>query len=232
MACTWVCIVKQRMSCLYVWKLKLQVLFQKRNWNFAFEHLWHDFELLNLLFKIASHNSWETTLKCFVTMPLWQFNNLGIILCHQSFLLHCLSLTCWKHISFLESIYFFSYGFENLEQLITSVNLNAAPRESLIVFIALMVSPSTNWRAWPWQCQIDPISFMHVATPVLAPSLLDAPSGPNLDLYASNNRVLPSDAKHLEKGLNRGWWNFWFSFFQNKINAHFGQYWKLPKFSR
>ena len=119
MACTWVCIVKQRMSCLYVWKLKLQVLFQKRNWNFAFafEHLWHDFELLNLLFKIASHNWWETTLKCFVTMPLWQFNNLGIILCHQSFLLHCLSLTCWKHIFFLESIYFFSYGFENLEHL-------------------------------------------------------------------------------------------------------------------
>ena len=47
------------------------------------------------------------------------------------------------HFFFGEYV-FFSYGFENLEHLITSVNLNAAPRESLIVFIALMVSPSTN----------------------------------------------------------------------------------------
>ena len=94
-------------------KLKLPVLFEKRNWNFAFafEHLWHDFELLNLLpFKIASRNSWETTVKCLVTMPLWQSNNLWIILCHQSFLLHCLSLTCWKLISFLESIFSYSFG--------------------------------------------------------------------------------------------------------------------------
>ena len=145
MACTWVCIVKQRMSCLYVWKLKLQVLFQKRNWNFAFafEHLWHDFELLNLLFKIASHNSWETTLKCFVTMPLWQFNNLGIILCHQSFLLHCLSLTCWKLLPLLGSILFFSCNFKNGEHLFTLVNSNAASREPLIIFDTSVVLLST-----------------------------------------------------------------------------------------
>ena len=31
-------------------------------------------------------------------------------------------------------------------------------------------------------CQMDPTSFMHIATPVLAPNVLDAPSGPNLDL--------------------------------------------------
>ena len=140
------------MSCLYVSKLKLLFVFQKRNWNFAFafEHLWHDFELLNLLFKIASHNWWETTLKCFVTMPLWQFNNLGIILCHQSFLLHCLSLTCWKLLPFLESIWFFSYDFKNIEHLITLVNSNAASREPLIIFIALMVSPSA--RDGDWLC--------------------------------------------------------------------------------
>ena len=29
---------------------------------------------------------------------------------------------------------------------------------------------------------MDSISFMHAATPVLAPTMLDAPSGPNLDL--------------------------------------------------
>ena len=185
------------MSCLYASKLKLPVVFQKRNWNFAFafEHLWLDFELLNLLFPLKLHPATLERqlnyLKCFVTMPLWQSNNLGIILCHQSFLLHCLSLTCWKLLPFLESIWFFSYDFKNIEHLITLVNSNAASREPLIIFIALMVSPSTNWRAWTMAiCQMDSISFMQAATPVLAPTMLDAPSCPNLDLFASNNRAL------------------------------------------
>ena len=38
----------------------------------------------------------------------------------------------------------FPYDFENTEHLITLVNSNAASREPLIIFIALMVSPSTN----------------------------------------------------------------------------------------
>ena len=129
-------------------KLKLPVLFEKRNWNFAFafEHLWHDFELLNLLpFKIASRNSWETTVKCLVTMPLWQSNNLWIILCHQSFLLHCLSLTCWKLISFLESI--FSYSFGNIKHFITLVNSNAASREALIIFMDVFILPRNFFTA-------------------------------------------------------------------------------------
>ena len=130
---------------------------KKRNWKFAFafEYLGLDFELLNLLFPLKLH---RTTLerqicylKCFATIPLWQSNNLVIILCHQSFLLHCLSLTCWKLLPFLESIWFFSYDFKNIEHLITLVNSNAASREPLIIFIALMVSPSTKWKAWPWQ---------------------------------------------------------------------------------
>ena len=74
-------------------------------------------------------------LKCFVTMLLWQSSNLDMILCHQSFLLHCLFLTCWKLLPFLENIWFFSYK-------------NTEP---LIIFIALMVSPSINWRECPWQ---------------------------------------------------------------------------------
>ena len=145
------------MSFLYASKLKLSVAFQKRNWNFAFafEHLWLDFELLNLLFPLKLHPATLERqlnyLKCFVTISLWQSNNLVIILCHQSFLLHCLSLTCWKLLPFLESILFFSYDFKNTEHLITLVNSNAALREPLIIFIALMVSPSINWRAWPWQ---------------------------------------------------------------------------------
>ena len=131
--------------------------FKNRNWNFAFafEHLWLDFESLNLLFPLSLHpvtlERQLNHLQCSVTMPLWQSNNLGIILCYQSFLLYCLSLTCWKLISFLESIWFFSCDFKKIEHLFTLVNSNPASRQSQIIFIALIVSLSTNWRAWPWQ---------------------------------------------------------------------------------
>ena len=43
---------------------------------------------------------------------------------------------------FLESILFFSHDFKNIEHLIILVNSNAAS-ESLIIFVALMVSLST-----------------------------------------------------------------------------------------
>ena len=75
-------------------------------------------------------------------------------------------------------------------------------------------------------CQLDSISFLHTATPVLVPTMLDAPSGPNLDFscvqqwgtapFCENYAKLYFDAKHLEKGLK---------------NSHFGRYWKLPNFS-
>ena len=53
-------------------------------------------------------------------------------------------------------------------------------------------------------------------------------------LFCENFAMFYFDAKHLEKGLDRKWWNFWSPFLQKekKKNAHFGQYWKLPKFSR
>ena len=74
-------------------------------------------------------------------------------------------------------------------------------------------------------------------------SMLDATSGPNLDLLCvqqsgaapicENYSMLYFDAKHLEKGLNRGRWSFWLPFFkEKKQNAHFGQFWKLPQFFR
>ena len=54
---------------------------------------------------------------------------------------------------------------------------------------------------------MDLILFMHAATPVLAPTMLDAPSGPNLDLlcihqssaasFCKNNANVYFDAKHL-----------------------------------
>ena len=58
---------------------------------------------------------------------------------------------------------------------------------------------------------MDSILFIHVTTPVIAPTMLDAP---NLDLlcvqqtgaalFCENYAKLYFDAKHLEKGLNRG----------------------------
>ena len=56
--------------------------------------------------------------------------------------------------------------------------------------------------------------------------------------FCENYAKLCCDAKHLEKGLNWGWLNFWclffffFFFFFPKKSALFGQYWTLHKFSR
>ena len=155
--CACVFIIKKKMNCLYTSKLKLSVVFQKRNWNFAFafEHLLLDLEHLNLLFFLkllaATLERQLNYLKCFVTIPLWQSNNLGMIFYYQSFLIYCLSLTCWKLFPFLENIWFFSYDFKNTEHSITLVNSNAASREPLIIFIDLLVSPSINWWTLPWQ---------------------------------------------------------------------------------
>ena len=74
--------------------------------------------------------------------------------------------------------------------------------------------------------------------------MLDAPSGPNLDLlcvqqlgaapFCENYAKLYFNSKHFEKGLNKGAEIFGSLFFKKKKkkNVHFGQYWKLPKFSR
>ena len=141
-----ICLKTKTLSCIPKNNLKLCIcVWASMAWLRALEII--------LLFKFASHNSWETAqlskMLC-LNAPL-TLHNLGMILCHQSCLLHCLSLTCWKLIPFLESIWFFSYDFKSREHLITLVDPNAASREPLIIFIALMVSPSTNWQPWPWQ---------------------------------------------------------------------------------
>ena len=61
-------------------------------------------------------------------------------------------------------------------------------------------------------------------------------SGPNVNIYASGNWILPHfvkilqsfivDVKHLKKELNRGWSIFLCPFFHK--SALFGQYWMLP----
>ena len=112
-------------------------------------------ELLNLLFPLKFHSAtFErqlSYLKCFVTMRLWQLNNLSTILCQQSIQLYYICLTCWKVLLLLENIWFFAYDFKNVEHLITLATSIAASREPLIIFIALTASPSANWRAWPQQ---------------------------------------------------------------------------------
>ena len=69
---------------------------------------------------------------------------------------------------------------------------------------------------------MDSISFIHAATPILAPTMMDAPADPNLDLlrvqrsgaapYCENYVKFYFNAKHLEKRLNSWWGNFWFPF--------------------
>ena len=149
----------------------------------SFEHVWRDFQFLNLLVPLKYHTTTLERqlnyLKCFATVSLWQSNDLSTILCHQSFLAQCLLSTCWKPLPFLESIWFFFYDFKTIEYLINLFNSKAASKVPFIIFIALMVSPTYNLRARPWQCvkwTCHSISLIYVVTPVLAPTMLDAPS--------------------------------------------------------
>ena len=211
----------------------------------AFEHLWLDLELFNLLFPLKLHpvtlERQLNYLKCFVIMPLWQSNNLIIILCHQSFLLHCLSLTCWKRLPFLENILFFSYDFKNIEQLISLVNSNTASREPLFFLLLWWYHCQLNWRAWSWQ-------YVKWTQSRLCTLLLqswhqpcwNALSGPNLDLlcvqqlgavlFCENYAKLYFDAKHLEKGLNWMWWDFWFPLSQKKKKPILANIGSFPNF--
>ena len=133
-----------------------------------FEHVWLDLKFSNLLFPLKYHpTNLERQLnyqKCFATMSLWPSNDLSTLVCHLGFLVQCLFSTYWKHPAFLESIW-------------SLFNSKAASRVPLIIFIALIVSPTINWRAWPWQCVkwvCGSISFICAATIVL--TTLDGPS--------------------------------------------------------
>ena len=83
---------------------------------FAFQQLLLYLEFMNLRFPIKYH---PTTLerhlnypKWFATMSVSQSNNLSTILCHQSFLVQCLSSTYWKLLPSLfkkHFIFFFEF---------------------------------------------------------------------------------------------------------------------------
>ena len=97
---------------------------------------------------------------------LWPSNDLSTMFCYQSFLVQFLLSTYSKVLAFLDSIW-------------SLFNSKAASRVPLIIFIVLMVSLTAYWRAWPWQCvkwACDSISFICVATRVLAPNMLDVSS--------------------------------------------------------
>ena len=175
------------MSSLYASKLKLPVVFQKRNWNFAFafEHLWLGTEFLNVLFPLKFHpGTLETQLNYLKTLcdnaPLTvqQFghNIVTKVSCCIVF-----PQAAGSSFPFWRVFWFFPMILKNIEHLITLVNSNAASSEPLIIFIALMVSPTTNWRPWPWQFVEWTQSRLYMLL-LLAPTMLDAQSGPTLDL--------------------------------------------------
>ena len=135
--------------CCYVSKLKLPVVFQKRNWNFAFafEHLWLELELLNLLFplKLHSRNSWETAhlSKMLCDNDPLTVQKFGQNIMPSKFPAALSFLNLLEAPSLFGEHFFFFYDFKNIENLITLVNSNAASRQPLIIFVALMVSLST-----------------------------------------------------------------------------------------
>ena len=75
--------------------------------------------------------------------------------------------------------------------------------------------------------------FVNIISPTLKNcKSLKRLSGPNLDLlciwqsdtapFCENYAKLYFDAKHLEKGLNRGSWNVWFPFFKTLFLSNIG----------
>ena len=132
---------------MYASKLKLPVVFQKKNETFAFpfEYLWLDLEFLNLPFPLKSHNSWKTVQlpKILVTMFFWHL---------LSFLVRCLLSTCWKLLPFLKSIWFFFYVFWSIEYLKSLFNSKATSRIPLIIFIALRILTGKKHPKVKLQC--------------------------------------------------------------------------------
>ena len=135
-------IIKTTPSCIHK---------KKRNFTFAFEHVWLDLESLNLLFPLKYHPTNPERqfnyLKWFATMSLWQSKDLSTFLCRQSFLVQFFLAAYWKLLLILFFLWFsIHWVFGKL------FNSKAASRVPIIISITLMVSPAANWRVWSWQC--------------------------------------------------------------------------------
>ena len=142
---------------VYASKPNFPVVFQKKKLKLCI-CVWTSMTWLRALestlpFKTAYRNSWETAqlskMLCGnAPLVVQQFGH-SIVLPKFPAALSFLNLLEPPSL-FGEYLVFFFYDFKNIEHLITSVNSNPASRESLIIFIAVMVSPLTYWRAWPW----------------------------------------------------------------------------------
>ena len=126
--------------------------------------------------------------------------------------------------------------------MITLVNSNAASREHLIIFCCLNSISVNVTEERDRGNMSNGLNLVYARCySSLNTKYVEMPSsGLNLYLlcvqqsgaapFCENYAKLYFDAKHLEKGLNRKWWNLRFPFFEK--NAYFDHYWKLPKFSR
>ena len=102
--------------------------------------------------------------------------------------------------------------------------------EAVKIELSAAMNTHKTWRlgnykseineTWSWVC---PRRGSH------PPSNLDFLCIQQLDTapFCENYTKLYFDAKCLEKGLNRGWWNFWWPFFLKKTNL-LCQCWTLP----
>ena len=106
-----------------------------------------------LPFKIASYNCRETAQlsKMFCDDSPLTVQEFGFNIVSPKFPSALSFLNLLGLFPFLESIHFFLYDFKNIEHLITLVNSNAASRQPVIIFVALMISPLANWRTRLWQ---------------------------------------------------------------------------------
>ena len=106
-----------------------------------------------LCFKIASRNSWETAQlsKMLCDNAPLTVQQFGHNIVSPKFPAVFSFLNLFEAPSLFGKNLIFSCDFKNIEYLIILASSNAASREPVITFIALMVSPSANWRTWPWQ---------------------------------------------------------------------------------
>ena len=124
MTCICVCILKNRISCLLCLKTKTPSCIPKKKLNFCI-CVWTSMTWLWALesplpFKTAFRNFWETaqlTKMLCDNAPLTVQQFVHNIV-SPNFLLHWLSLTCWKLLPLWRVFYFFSYDFKNREHLL------------------------------------------------------------------------------------------------------------------
>ena len=124
------------------------ILKKKLNFAFTFEHAWFDLVFLNILLPLKFYSitleRQAIYLKCFLTMPLWQSNDLSTMFCHQNFLVQCLLSIFFKPSSLYREYLTFFREFETMECLMSLFNSKVASRVPPIIFIAFKVACVVN----------------------------------------------------------------------------------------